>query len=129
MPADPRDPHAEERRQDRIRRYDEAMIENGHRDETHLTAQAIADCPMCDEDGYRGLGVCDHRDHHESTSRGRAAVQAVLDRRPRSENRQRTELVALRLLPGEHQAVQAAAIQAGVSVSQFIRDAALEAAR
>jgi uncharacterized protein (DUF1778 family) len=49
-------------------------------------------------------------------------------RRKRSENRQRTELVGLRLLPAERVTLDAAAKAAGLSLSEFIRVAALAAA-
>lgn len=40
----------------------------------------------------------------------------------RSERRQRTRLVALRLLPDEYATIQAAAIREGMSVSALIRE-------
>jgi hypothetical protein len=48
--------------------------------------------------------------------------------RKRSEARQRTELVALRLLPGERATLQAAAEHRNVSLSELIRSSALKAA-
>ena len=48
--------------------------------------------------------------------------------RKRSEARQRTELVALRLLPGERARLQAAAEGRNVSLSELIRSSALKAA-
>jgi hypothetical protein len=47
----------------------------------------------------------------------------------RSENRQRTRLVAIRLLPAEHRALSAAAAAAGVSLSELLRGAALRECR
>ncbi len=47
----------------------------------------------------------------------------------RSESRQRTQLVALRLLPAERAALEAAAQAGAVSLSEFIRRAALAAAK
>lgn len=41
---------------------------------------AIANCGLCDRDGYRGLHVCDHEDHRPAAARGMALVQAELDR-------------------------------------------------
>lgn len=42
---------------------------------------AIADCPHCDEHGYRaGSIVCDHQDHAAIAERHRSAVRAELDR-------------------------------------------------
>ena len=42
-------------------------------------AMAIANCPMCDDDGYRGVQVCDHIDHAETARRGMEKVRAVLN--------------------------------------------------
>lgn len=42
------------------------------------TAQAIVDCPRCDDDGYCGGRVCDHRDR--DTTRGRALMRAELQK-------------------------------------------------
>lgn len=47
--------------------------------------------------------------------------------RKRSETRQRTELVALRLLPGERDQLSAAARNRNVSLSEFLRSSALDA--
>lgn len=49
--------------------------------------------------------------------------------RMRSENRQRTCLIAVRLLPHEHDQIRGAAAAAGISVSKFTRDAALDRVR
>lgn len=43
-------------------------------DESHLEAQAIVDCGLCDDDGYQGLRVCDHVDRRESTGHARATA-------------------------------------------------------
>lgn len=43
----------------------------------------------------------------------------------RSEKRQRTKLVALRLTPDEHQRISRAAAQIGMSLGGFIRAAAI----
>ena len=48
--------------------------------------------------------------------------------RKRSEARQRTELVALRLLPGERETLRMAAQARNVSLSELIRSSALKAA-
>ena len=40
----------------------------------HMTRRAIANCRLCNADGYRGRTVCDHVDH----ATGRAAVRQVL---------------------------------------------------
>lgn len=47
----------------------------------------------------------------------------------RSEQRQRTVLVALRLLPAEHAEITAAAQSRGVSLSALLRDTTLTAIR
>lgn len=47
--------------------------------------------------------------------------------RKRSEARQRTELVALRLLPGERETLRTAAQARNVSLSELIRSSALKA--
>lgn len=44
----------------------------------HLTAAAIADCQLCDPDGYRGTQVCDHIDRTDTNARGSAACRAEL---------------------------------------------------
>lgn len=54
--------------------------------EAHAAAQAralaIADCPLCDDAGYRGRGLCTHDpDAAERAKRGRAAVTAALGRK------------------------------------------------
>jgi hypothetical protein len=49
--------------------------------------------------------------------------------RRRSEARQRTEFVGLRLLPGELEALQAAAQDRNVSLSELIRSSALKEAK
>lgn len=48
------------------------------REAVRAIAQAIAACPLCDGDGYRGAAVCDHTDHTETNRRGAAAVKAAL---------------------------------------------------
>ncbi|WP_439116882.1 plasmid mobilization protein [Mycolicibacter arupensis] len=47
------------------------------------------------------------------------------ERRPKSERRQRTALVALRLLPAEHDALAAVAKRRGVSISELLRASVL----
>lgn len=41
-------------------------------------AQAIVACGLCDDDGYRGLLVCNHVDHTAAAERGMARIRAVL---------------------------------------------------
>lgn len=64
---------------ERLRRYDEAMDQYRATDPV-ARALAVVDCPLCDDDGYRGTVVCDHRDRSETTARGHALVQAELDK-------------------------------------------------
>jgi hypothetical protein len=55
-------------------------------DEATARTQAIANCPLCDPDGYRlpdTLTVCDHQpDRAQTNARGIAAVRAALKRQP-----------------------------------------------
>lgn len=44
----------------------------------HLDPHAIIDCPLCDDDGYRGTTVCDHQDHTPTTERGMAKVRQAM---------------------------------------------------
>lgn len=49
--------------------------------ELELAAQARANCPLCDGDGYRlpeCATVCDHIDHAPAARRGIAACRAAL---------------------------------------------------
>lgn len=41
-------------------------------------AQAVVNCGMCDDDGYRGVYVCDHVDHSATSERGSALVREAL---------------------------------------------------
>lgn len=54
-----------------------------------------------------------------------APEAAPKTRRTKSEQRQRTALIALRMLPAERDALTAAAKQRGVSVSELIRASVL----
>lgn len=69
---------------DRRRHYDQSIAEwharNDEPDLGHLAPAAIADCGLCNADGYRGGRICDHRDHFAETANGRALVQAELDK-------------------------------------------------
>lgn len=42
--------------------------------------QAIVDCGLCDDDGYRGLVLCDHVDHVSESAHGRALAKAELEK-------------------------------------------------
>lgn len=48
------------------------------RAETHRNALRIANCTLCDDDGYRGAIVCDHVDRSDIIARGMAKVRAAL---------------------------------------------------
>jgi hypothetical protein len=50
-------------------------------------------------------------------------------RKPRSETRQRTAVVALRLLPAERDVLAAAARARNISLSEYIRASAMKAVR
>jgi hypothetical protein len=41
-------------------------------------ARAVVSCGMCDDDGYRGVYVCDHVDHSATSQRGSALVREAL---------------------------------------------------
>lgn len=57
---------------------EDATAVNLDADTARLSAQAIVDCELCDDDGYRGPRVCDHVDHTAAYERGMAKVRAVL---------------------------------------------------
>lgn len=57
-----------------------AEAEAGRISTAHLTRNAIADCTLCDADGYRGMNVCDHQDHAEAARKGRQACIAALSK-------------------------------------------------
>lgn len=40
-----------------------------------LRARAIAECHLCDPNGYLGSTVCDHTDHAEAARRGMAMIR------------------------------------------------------
>ena len=42
-------------------------------------ALEIVNCGLCDDEGYRGVWVCDHIDHAETARRGMEKVRAVLN--------------------------------------------------
>jgi hypothetical protein len=37
-----------------------------------IRVMAIVNCDLCDDDGYRGNRVCDHREHSSTAARERA---------------------------------------------------------
>lgn len=82
------DPGYEQRQAERIRAYDDAMAAADDPDTAHLERPAIDNCELCDDDGYRGSTICDHRDHAAAAARGRAACQAALLKFPKTETSQ-----------------------------------------
>ena len=64
---------------------------------------------------------------HAAGRDAKARVQAPS--RPRSESRQRTALVAVRLLPAERDVLAKSARSRGITLSEFIRASAMRSAR
>jgi hypothetical protein len=51
------------------------------RERAHIRAQAIADCDLCDDDGYNRLALCSHNPHQAETNRrGAALARAALEK-------------------------------------------------
>lgn len=46
--------------------------------ERRRNALRIANCALCNDDGYRGATICDHIDHRPAYKRGMALVRAAL---------------------------------------------------
>lgn len=44
-------------------------------------AMAIVHCGLCDDDGYRGAAVCDHKDRREVARRGLEKCWNILNRK------------------------------------------------
>lgn len=65
-----------QRQADRIKAYDAAMA--AQHPERHLTHRAIADCPRCDDQGYRNGHICDHIDRTDTYRNGIAACLQAL---------------------------------------------------
>jgi len=66
-------------RQEAARRARAAAERNtGNERAAHIDAAAIANCHLCDDDGYRGLRVCDHTDHAAAARHGMALVRRVM---------------------------------------------------
>lgn len=74
---DPYDPHADERQADGPTPAELWEAQQAHTARANR-AQAIADCQLCDPDGYRGTQVCDHQDHTESARRGMDEIRAQM---------------------------------------------------
>lgn len=61
---------------DASRRHRRAVTD---RAESQRNKLRIANCQLCDEDGYTpGHVVCDHRDHRPAAKRGMAAIRAAM---------------------------------------------------
>ena len=69
------DPGYTRRQAERERRYTDAITDS---DTSHLTAAAITNCRLCDDDGYRSHAVCDHIDHSAAATRGLAKCREAL---------------------------------------------------
>ena len=46
--------------------------------EAARNAMRIVNCPLCDDNGYRGSTVCDHIDHTPAAKRGMARIREVM---------------------------------------------------
>lgn len=55
-------------------------------EQAQLRAQAIANCGLCDQDGYRRLTVCDHTDHAPAAKHGMAQIRAAMGWNPPHHN-------------------------------------------
>ena len=64
-----------------------------------------------------------HATRRDAKTRGQAPS------RPRSESRQRTAMVAVRLLPAERDVLAKSARSRGITLSEFIRASAMRSAR
>jgi len=40
--------------------------------------QDVIDCGLCDDDGYRGSVICDHKDHATAAKRGMAKIREAM---------------------------------------------------
>jgi hypothetical protein len=45
----------------------------------HHHPQTIAECDLCDDEGYRGSRVCDHVDYRPAAQRGMYLIRQVLE--------------------------------------------------
>lgn len=73
-------------------------------EQAQLRAQAIANCGLCDQDGYRRLTVCDHTDHTPAAKRGMAQIRAAMGwnpppPHPHPENRPQAHTAPARATP------------------------------
>lgn len=61
----------------KLRLYDEGCAEHARTD-PEARAYAIANCTLCNEDGYRGNRVCDHIDRTQTAKAGIAKCREAL---------------------------------------------------
>lgn len=54
------------------------MIDRYGNEIEERSAYGVADCDLCDADGYRNFHVCDHVDHSAAAARGMALIRSVL---------------------------------------------------
>lgn len=65
---------------------EQANAARAHRQGTTTAAEhrrntlRIANCGLCNDDGYRGATICDHIDHRPAYARGMAKVRAALSK-------------------------------------------------
>ena len=64
-----------ERQSEARARASQELDVDGNGSPAHLAKIEIDNCTRCDDEGYRGNRVCDHREH--STPAGRAAAMAM----------------------------------------------------
>ena len=70
------DPRAE--KAERERQYRAAMADYAAENATHHDPRAIVACDLCDDEGYRGLTVCDHIDHTAAARRGMEKIRRAM---------------------------------------------------
>lgn len=51
----------------------------------HLAPSAVAECELCDDNGYRGRVVCDHFDYAAASGRGMRLIREALKNQQRKE--------------------------------------------
>lgn len=79
------DPGYAERHAARLQAYDDAMRLADHPDDAHLARAAIANCALCDGDGYRNGRICHHDERQDAINRrGIEACRAALSKLPKS---------------------------------------------
>lgn len=70
---------------ERTRAYDNGIAawhaRNDKPNLTHLGGAEIANCGLCNPDGYRGTTICDHVDRSSTHARGIQLVREALERK------------------------------------------------